>query len=201
MQISLTLRLGIWLSLCCAVPTLPIQAATKPANTANAPDHKSAVTAAPAVAPPQPAPIAPPAEAAPSAPAAHFASLRADKVNLHTGPGDDYPIAWQYIRRGMPVEVLTVFDIWRKIRDVDGAEGWVNQVMLTGRRSVLVTGVTRSLRDNPAADAAIVAQLEPGVIAKLSRCDPAWCQVEAQSYKGWLKREEIWGLEPGEVVQ
>jgi SH3-like domain-containing protein len=196
MHISFNLRFALWLSLGCAALAAPTQAATQ---SAKAPDHKPAATAQ-AVAPPQPAPVAPPAEAAPSAPAAHFASLRADKVNLHTGPGEDYPVAWQYIRRGMPVEVLTVFDIWRKIRDVDGTEGWVNQVMLTGRRSVLVTGATRSLRDNPAADAAVVAQLEAGVVAKLSRCDPAWCQVEAQSYKGWLKREEIWGLEPGEIV-
>ena len=198
MKTSFKLRLGFALALLCAIPTHFAQATSK------SPNHKAAPEVKP-VAPPvavKPAPVAPPAEdPGPSGPAAHFASLRADKVNLHTGPGDEYPISWQYVRRGLPVEVLTVFDIWRKIRDVDGTEGWVNQVMLTGRRSILITGGTRALRHNPAADAEIVAELEAGVIAKLAHCDPVWCQVETHSYSGWLKRDEVWGLEPGEVVQ
>ncbi len=132
--------------------------------------------------------------------APHFASLRADKVFLRSGPSSDFPIQWVFVRRGLPVEILATFDIWRKIRDFDGTEGWVHQQMLTGRRSVLVTGAVRDLRHDPDSATPVMAQLEPGVVAAISHCNPGWCEVKAGGYKGWIKRDEIWGLEPDEVI-
>ena len=35
----------------------------------------------------------------------HFASLRADRVNVRTGPGVRYPIVWVFVRQGLPVEI------------------------------------------------------------------------------------------------
>ena len=145
----------------------------------------------------EPAPL----QQAEQKPAVHFASLRSDKVNLRTGPSADFPIEWVFVRKGLPVEILASFDTWRKIRDFDGTVGWVHQGMLSSRRSVLVTGAVRPLRQDPRADAAIVAQLEPGVVAHLSRCNPDWCDVKAQGYSGWLQRDQIWGLEAGEIIQ
>jgi len=176
---------------------------------------------APAAKPVQPAPAAQPAPPAPAPsaddkPAAgksgdtrpvetkatpHFASLRAEKVYLRSGPSADFPIQWVFVRRGLPVEILATFDIWRKIRDSDGTIGWVNQQMLTGRRSVLVAGAVRDMHGEANATSEIVAQLEPGVVAAVSKCDPAWCEVKAGGYKGWLKRDQVWGLEPDEVIQ
>jgi hypothetical protein len=123
---------------------------------------------APAAKPAQPVPVTPPVPAKPpetkppeakagddkAKPAdakagPRFASLRAEKVFLRAGPGPDFPIQWVFVRRGLPVEILATFDIFRKIRDSDGTVGWVNQQMLTGRRS----------------------------------------------------RDEVWGLEPDEVIQ
>ena len=134
-------------------------------------------------------------------PTAHFASLRSDKVNLRTGPSADFPIEWVFLRKGLPVEILAAFDTWRKIRDSDGTVGWVHQGMLSSHRSVLVTGAVRPLRQDPKPDAGVVAELEPGVVAHLSRCDPDWCEVKAHGYRGWLERDQIWGLEAGEIIQ
>lgn len=131
----------------------------------------------------------------------HFASLRAEKVNLRSGPGEAFPIQWVFKRRGLPVEIVASFDIWRKVHAFDGTEGWVNQQMLTGRRSVLITGEIRSLHRDPDPASGIVAQLEPGVVAAIAHCNPAWCELKADGYKGWLKRDELWGLEPEEVIQ
>ncbi|MDB5396167.1 MAG: hypothetical protein JWM91_3673 [Rhodospirillales bacterium] len=133
--------------------------------------------------------------------APHFASLRAEKVNLRSGPNEDFPIQWVFMRRGLPVEIVASFDIWRKVHTFDGTEGWVHQQMLTGRRSVLITGEIRNLHRDPDPASGVVAQLEPGVVAAMSRCNPSWCELKAGGYKGWLKRDELWGLEPDEVVQ
>ena len=186
-----------------AQPAKPVVKAAKKTKHAKTP----AAAAIPAPAPPVAVAPAPPPAAveAPKPPdskqAIHFASLRAEKVNLRSGPSADFPIQWVYVRRGLPVEVVASFDIWRKIRDSEGTEGWVNQQMLTGHRSVLVSGAVRDLRHDPKLDADVVAKLEVGVVATISKCDPAWCEVKAGGYKGWLMREEVWGLEPGEVIE
>lgn len=129
-----------------------------------------------------------------------YESLRADLVNLRAGPGEQYPIEWVYQRKGWPVEVTAAFDVWRRVRDSDGTEGWVHEHMLTPRRSVVVTGAERTLRSEPQPAAAAVARLEPGVIAHLLECKDAWCKLDAQGIKGWLQRDQIWGVFPDEAV-
>jgi SH3-like domain-containing protein len=155
---------------------------------------------------PVPAPPAKPVETAeapkpPEKAGPRFAALRAEKVYLRAGPGPDFPIQWVFVRRGLPVEILANFDIYRKIRDSEGTVGWVNQQMLSGRRSVLVSGEIRELHGDAKDTSEVVARLEPGVIAAVSKCDPTWCEVKAGGYKGWLKRSDVWGLEPDEVIQ
>ena len=130
-----------------------------------------------------------------------FASLRADAVNLRTGPGERYPVEWIYQRKGLPVEVTAQSDVWRRVRDPDGTEGWVHERMLTSSRSIVVTGAPRTLRSEPDAAAHAVARAEPGVIARLLECKGAWCRVETQGIKGWLPRAEFWGVYPDETVE
>lgn len=130
-----------------------------------------------------------------------FATLRAGEVNLRTGPGERYPIEWVLIRKGLPVEIVQEFDVWRKIRDSEGSEGWVHQRMLTGARNVLIEGGVRILHVEPDAASPPVARAEAGVVARLVECRGPWCRVEAQGIKGWLKRDEVWGVYPDESVQ
>src|SRR6185295_13515380 len=71
-------------------------------------------------------------------PLPRFASLDSSEANLRAGPGKDYPILWVYQRRGLPVEIIQEFDTWRRIRDRDGTVGWVQQNLLSGKRSALI---------------------------------------------------------------
>jgi SH3-like domain-containing protein len=134
-------------------------------------------------------------------PIPRFVTLRSEEVNLRTGPGVRYPVEWVFVRRQMPVEILQEFENWRRIRDRDGTEGWVHQSMLTGRRAAVVVGETRNLRRRPETDAPIVARVEPGVIGALLECKDAWCRLEAGGFRGWLPREEIWGVYPNEAIK
>ena|SRR5262245_6243951 len=133
-------------------------------------------------------------------PIPRFVSLRSGEVNLRTGPGTNYPVDWVFVRRGLPVEIIGEFDVWRKIRDWQGTVGWVHQSMLDGRRTARITGVDRELRREPAEDAAVVARVAPGVIGRLLECDASWCELDAEGYRGWLKRDEFWGVYPDEKV-
>jgi len=127
-----------------------------------------------------------------------FVSLRADKVNVRAGPGVQYPIVWVFVRRGLPVEVVAEFDLWRKIRDREGVEGWVHRSLLAGTRAVIVTGDTHVLYRDPDAASAPVAQVEAGVVARLLACTAQWCRVKAASHRGWIERAHLWGVYPSE---
>lgn len=133
-------------------------------------------------------------------PVPRFVSLAADKVNARTGPGSRYPIAWQYQRRNLPVEVVAEYEYWRRVRDHDGTEAWVHKNLTSGKRYALVDGIVRPLlaRADPASDVLLTA--EPGVQVRLRKCpNPAWCQVEIAGEKGWMERRHLWGLYPYEV--
>jgi SH3-like domain-containing protein len=130
-----------------------------------------------------------------------FVSLRSDQVNLRVGPGENYPIEWVLTRKDMPVEIIRQFENWRMIRDWQGAEGWVHERMLAGKRAVVVKGGIRTLHRQPDPASPAVARAEPGVIARLLECRPDWCRIEVADNAGWVQRGDLWGVYPDEVVQ
>jgi SH3-like domain-containing protein len=134
-------------------------------------------------------------------PLPRFVTLRADEVNLRTGPGTRYPIDWVYHRRGLPVEIVDEFDTWRRIRDWQGTEGWVHQSMVQGQRGILVTGKRHVLLRRPELGSPGVALVDAGVVGVLERCQGDWCEVSAGGFTGWLQREAFYGLYPGEKLE
>lgn len=137
-------------------------------------------------------------------PLPRFVSLRAEEVNLRTGPGVRYPIEWVITKRELPVEIIAEFETWRKIRDSQGTDGWVHQTMLTGRRTLMVLGPgVKKLRRTDSDAAAPLVNVEPGVIGRLLQCprNSEFCRVEVEGYQGWFRREEFWGVYKGEYIE
>lgn len=150
-----------------------------------------------------PAPVQQESQAAPVAqkssssglPIPRFVSLASGKVFVRTGPALRYPIKWVYQREHMPVEIIQEFDTWRKIRDMDGDDGWIHQSLLSGDRYAIVKGeVNVALQRAPAKEARPLAQLEPDVIARINECKWAWCQLTSEGYTGWAERKFLWGI-------
>lgn len=138
-----------------------------------------------------------------SLPLPRYVSLRSNSINLHVGPGKNYPIEWRYVLQNLPVEIIAEFDTWRQIRDWQGTEGWVHKSLLSGRRTVWILHKVRPLRKSPDEKAKVIAQLQPGVVAKALECQGNWCKIEIKSkqgtYKGWIKRRCLWGVYPNET--
>ncbi len=136
-------------------------------------------------------------------PLPRFVSLRANEVNLRTGPGVQYPVDWVYLRQSLPVEIIAEYGTWRKVRDWQGTQGWVHQSMVAGLRTFIVTGGTRTVRRKGDAGSPAVATLEAGVIGKLLSCPDlnGWCRVEVDGNKGWLRRVDFWGVLRSEVME
>ena len=132
-----------------------------------------------------------------------YVSLRATKVNMRTGPGVQYPVEWVYRRQFLPIEITAEYGAWRKVRDWRGAQGWVHQKMLSGRRTFIVTYKVRTLRRRPDARSPGMASLEPGVIGRVQFCSVGsiWCGVEVDGHDGWLRRAEFWGVYRHESVE
>ena len=94
------------------------------------------------------------------------------------------------------------YDVWRLVRDPEGVQGWVHQVTLSERRTFVVAGADATIRSGASDTAVAVALLKPGVIGRLRACDQGskWCQVQVGTFKGYLRRDQVWGLLPDEVV-
>lgn len=134
-------------------------------------------------------------------PLPRFVALDADEINLRTGPGTRYPIAWVFVREGLPVEVVGEFGLWRRIRDFDGVEGWAHKSLLSGRRTALIVGEVRTLRREPDASAPPVLYAEPMVQGRLLACRPGWCRMRIAGLEGWIRRAFIWGVYPSETFE
>lgn len=122
---------------------------------------------------------------------------------MRAGPGIQYPIEWVYHRQSMPVEVIAEYRTWRKIRDWQGAQGWVHQSMVSGRRTLVTTGDLRTVRTKPSADSEAVARVEPGVVGHIIECSAGngWCRIKVGSYVGWLRRVDFWGVYGDEEIK
>ncbi len=135
-------------------------------------------------------------------PLPRFVSLKSDRVNLHEGPSKDHRTLWVYERAGLPVEITAEFEIWRKIRDSEGTEGWVLHSLLSGRRTALVAPWKKEPQLLTASDHTTpLAKLAPGVIGMLKRCDGQWCRIMGAGFDGYIKQENLWGAYPGEKIE
>ena len=138
-------------------------------------------------------------------PLPRFASLKSDRVNLREGPSKDHRTKWIYEKAGLPVEITAEFEIWRRIRDSDGAEGWVLHNLLAGRRTAIVAPWGKDkpvpLHTKPDVASPMVAQLMPNVVASIKSCDGQWCRLVGEGYDGWVQQQQLWGVYPGEPVE
>ncbi len=137
-------------------------------------------------------------------PLPRFVTLKADKVNVRRGPSSDHPVAFVFQRKGLPVEITAEFENWRKIRDSDGAEGWILQSMLSGRRNGFVAqwggNTILDMRSKPNVRSGIEARLSPGVLTSINQCDGQWCEISTGDYDGYVEQSRLWGVYPGEIV-
>ncbi|WP_245415818.1 MULTISPECIES: SH3 domain-containing protein [Mesorhizobium] len=139
-------------------------------------------------------------------PLPRFVSLKSGRVNVRTGPGINYAVEWLYLKAGLPMEILQEYDNWRRVRDSEGAEGWVNQSLLSGKRTALVApwqkgkDIHINLMYEPDTKSSIVAILEPGVVGKIKTCNGAWCEATFDGNSGWISQSLIWGAYPDEQV-
>ena len=134
-------------------------------------------------------------------PTPYWASIAAGEARMRTGPGRQYPASWLYRRAGLPVQVIEVYPGWRKVRDPDGAEGWMIANLLSAQRAAIVQGATVALRDAPNPGARVAWRVEPGVSGRISACTGGWCRLDVTGRAGFVETDHLWGVDPRETVE
>ena len=144
------------------------------------------------------------ANASPTQTEPRYVSLKADQVNVRRGPSREHEVLWVFKRAGLPVEVLAEFEHWRHIRDSEGAEGWVYFRLLSERRTALILPWEKEKIHVPLnasrGSTSAVAQLEPGVLVNIIRCDKTWCKVTVNDLTGWVAQQKLWGVYSDESI-
>ncbi len=137
-------------------------------------------------------------------PIPRFVSLKADRVNVRAGPNRDQDVRWVYTRVGMPVEITAEFENWRRIRDWEGAEGWVYHSLLSGKRTAVVVPKLNAelvpLYENADVESAVTAKLQAGVVGAIKSCSGTWCHFTGKNFDGWIRQDRLWGAYPNEKV-
>jgi SH3-like domain-containing protein len=148
-------------------------------------------------------------------PVPRFVSLKSGETNLRKGPNARYPIVWTYKKRGYPLEVVAEFENWRKLKDQDGQEGWVHINLINGTRNFVVKDnkyqteqAEYKVRNNeliifryPDEHSFPMLRAELGVVGSVKSCDPEWCKVKIADSSGWVRKENMWGVYPEEVIE
>jgi SH3-like domain-containing protein len=140
-------------------------------------------------------------------PLPRFVSLKSGRVNSRIGPGVNYSVDWLYLKPGLPMEIIQEYDNWRRVRDADGSEGWINQSLLSGRRTAIAAPWQKgkaariNLLAEPDTAARTLAIIEPGVIGTIRNCTGDWCEMTFDGHTGWISQSLVWGAYPGELVK
>ena len=133
---------------------------------------------------------------------AKFVSQRSDNAYMREGPSYNHRVLWVYKHKGYPFEVISRYDVWRRVRAHDGTTGWMSATMLIDRRTVLITGRARApLYADPEPRAKLVAYAMPGATAQVEACALRSCRISAPGLKGWIDKDRVWGVGRDEVFK
>ena len=133
--------------------------------------------------------------------ATRFATIGTLEANVRAGPGSQYPIIWQYIKQGLPVEIIAEYENWRKVKDHDGSVGWVLRALLSAKRNAIITDGVHLLYSSDSSKSNPMIKIEAGVIVNINKCRKNWCAITVNDYNGWIEQEYLWGTYLGEIIE
>ena len=124
----------------------------------------------------------------------NFQTLRNNKVNLRQGPSFEYPVKIFYQKKFLPVIVQDSSGNFRKIRDHENNSGWIHISQLSKKKAAIVIDDNLIMFRSDTIYSNPIAILKEGRLVKISKCKESWCKVKSGNFKGWVKKESLWGL-------
>ncbi len=124
----------------------------------------------------------------------YFLTLRNDIVNLRQGPSFDYPIKIFYKKKFLPVLVQEKYENFRKITDHENNSGWIHISQLSKKKAAITIENDQLLFSKPTIFSKPLVLIKKGRLCKVRKCQDTWCKITVNDYKGWIKKDSLWGL-------
>ena len=105
--------------------------------------------------------------------------------------------------RDVPVETLVTVEGWTKVRDMQGAIGWIASKALAEKRTLVVRAGVAEVRSAADESAPIVFRAEQNVILELAEpaaspsatANPGWVKVRHRDGQtGFVRVSQVFGL-------
>ena len=123
----------------------------------------------------------------------NFVSLKKNKVNVRYGPSFESDIKYVYKKINLPLKQIDKKENFRRIIDLKNNSGWIHISQLKKSNSVIATE-DKILFRKPTSFAEPIAQIKEGRMLIIKRCENIWCKIIAEEYEGWVKINNLWGL-------
>ena len=123
----------------------------------------------------------------------YFLTLRYDKVHLRQGPSREYPIKIFYKKKFLPVLIQDESDNFKKIRDHENNSGWIHVSQLSKKKAVIVIDDKLIVFNSPTIYSKPKVILNKGRLCLITKCQTEWCKIKVDKYKGWVKKDSLWG--------
>lgn len=131
--------------------------------------------------------------------AADMLSVKANKVNMRSGPGIQHNIKWEY-GTGFPFEVLKKQGDWLQVKDFEDEIGWIHKTHLSKSSHLIVRtnkdqDRTINIRSGPGNNNAVIGNAYHGVVFTKLEEKSDWVKVQHESgFTGWVKKSLLWGI-------
>ena len=122
-----------------------------------------------------------------------FLSLKKNKVNVRYGPGFEYPIKYIYKKINLPIKQIDKKENFRRIVDLKNNSGWIHVSQLKKANSIIAKK-DKILFTKPTNFSKPLAKIKKGRVLLVQNCDNDWCKIKTANLKGWIKIENIWGI-------
>ena len=122
-------------------------------------------------------------------------SLKNSLTYMRSGPGKEFPVKFEFKKKGYPLKVIAEFNNWRKVITFGKISGWVHTQLLSSFRTGLITK-TSFLKTIPSVSSNSIAKLLPNLLITINECNELWCKIEILKKKkfiGWVPKANIWG--------
>ena len=122
-----------------------------------------------------------------------FVSLKKKKVNVRYGPSFESDIKFVYKKINLPLKQIDKKENFRRIIDLKNNSGWIHVSQLKKNNSVIAIE-DKILFRKPSSFAKPIAKIQKGRLLIVQNCENEWCKIKSKDYTGWIKTNDIWGL-------
>ena len=123
----------------------------------------------------------------------YFLMLKYNKVNVRYGPKKDDQIKFVYKKKYLPLKVIDKKENFRKIIDHKNNNGWIHISQLKSPKSLIMMENKILFKKNSIFSKPII-KLEKGKLVLIKKCKENWCKVKTNKITGWLRTENVWGI-------